>query len=323
MLPVREKKVLVKPRALRPGDRVALVAPSSRPKSPSVVASAERIVRDMGFEPVLGKYVSATHGFMAGTDEQRLEDLAGFFADESIAGIFCLSGGYGATHLLPLLDYDAIGSAPKLFVGCDDNTVLLNALYERAGLVTFHGPNLDEVESLATFDRFRAAVTSTEILPSIEPCFGDVDARKLDKTFHCPVAGDVEGHIVGGNLTALVTLLGTPFEPRFSGAVVVLDDIHEQTGMLDRWFTTLYLAGHLQTCRGVAFGAFHDCGPKDSWNMLSVMEVFADRLKYLGTPSCFGLPWGQTKETTIVPIGIHSRLSASLGRLEFAEPALS
>jgi muramoyltetrapeptide carboxypeptidase len=221
-----------------------------------------------------------------------------------------------------MLDYDAIAAKPKLFVGCDDNTVLLNALFERGGLVGLHGPNLDEVESRGTFERFLTAVTSTDVLPSVEPCFGDPEARRFDRGFYCAVEGDVEGHIVGGNLTALVTLLGTPFEPRFSGSIIVLDDIHEQSGMLDRWLTTLYLAGHLQTCRGVAFGAFQDCGPRGAWNMLSVQEVFADRLKYLGTPSCFGLSFGQTKETALVPIGIQARLNAAAGRLEFAEPAL-
>lgn len=323
MLPVREKRVLVKPRALREGDRVGIVAPSSRPSSPSVVAAAERVVREMGFVPVLGKHVMSIHGFMAGTDSERLSDLAAFFADDSIAGIFCISGGYGAMHLVPYLDYKAISSAPKVFVGCDDNTVLSNALLEHAGLVTFYGPNLDGIETRDTFDRFRNAVMSQDLPAALDATATTSGGMHFNKDFYCAVGGDVEGHIVGGNLTALTSLLGTPYEPRFHGSIIILDDIHEQTGMLDRWLTSLYLAGHLQTCRGVAFGALEDCGPHDSWNMLSVMEVFSDRLRYLGTPSCFGLPFGQTKDTTLVPIGINARLHAESGRLEFAEPALS
>jgi muramoyltetrapeptide carboxypeptidase len=322
MLPTREKKVLVKPPALREGDRVGIVAPSSRPATPAVVAAAERLVREMGFQPVLGKHLMSIHGFMAGTDAERFSDLHGFFADDSIRGIFCISGGYGATHLLQFLDYKSIAANPKVFVGSDDNTVLLNSLFEHAGLVSMHGPNLEEVSTKGTFDRFRLAVTSTGTLAPLEARRGAAE-DSFDHNFFCSVEGNVEGHLVGGNLTALVTLLGTPYEPRFNGSIIFLDDVHEQTGMLDRWFTTLYLAGHLQTCRGVVCGAFEDCGPKDSWNMLSVMEVFADRLKYLGTPSCFGLPFGQTRETNIVPIGIQARLNARDGQLEFAENALT
>jgi muramoyltetrapeptide carboxypeptidase len=323
MLPTREKKVLVKPRALREGDRVGIVAPSSRPATPAVVAAAERVVREMGFKPVLGKHVMSIHGFMAGTDSERLSDLVAFFSDDSIAGIFCITGGYGAMHLLPFLDYRSIAASPKVFVGCDDNTVLLDALFEHSGLVSFYGPNLDGIETKTTFDRFRSAVTCSDVFPTLDAHASGSQELSFNKDFFCPVEGDVEGHTVGGNLTALVSLLGTPYEPRFSGSLILLDDIHEQTGMLDRWFTTLYLAGHLQTCRGVVCGAFEDCGPKDSWNMLSVMDVFSDRLRYLGTPSCFGMPFGQTRETTLVPIGINAKLSAASGRLEFGEPALT
>ena len=320
MLPTREKKVLVKPRALRKGDRVGICAPSGRPATPGVVAAAERMVREMGFVPVLGKHVLSIHGFMAGTDSERLSDLAGFFSDESIAGIFCISGGYGATHLIPYLDYKSIAASPKVVVGCADNTVLLNALFAHAGLVTFHAPNLEDIDSRSTFDRFRSAVTSTDSFAPLTALNGEDSA--FDKKFFCAVEGVVEGHLIGGNLTALVTLLGTPYEPRFNGSIIFLDDVNEQSGMLDRWFTTLYLAGHLQTCRGVVCGAFQDSGPKNAWNMLSVMDLFVDRLKYLGTPSCLGLPFGQTKDTNVVPVGIQARLDATAGRLEFLEPAL-
>lgn len=316
MLPVKEKKTLVKPRPLKNGDRVGIVAPCSRPATPAVVAEAERVIREMGFAPVAGKHVLNVHGFMAGTDSERLADLQSFLEDDSIAGIFCISGGFGAMHLLPYLNYSSIAVKPKIIMGDDDNTVLLNAIFEQSGLVTFHGPNLDAIKTKGTFDRVRHSLTSDEPLPSISA------SKDLGSDFYCSVSGDVEGHTIGGNLTSLVSLLGTPYEPRFAGSILFLDDFKEQTGILDRWFTTLYLAGHLQRCRGVALGKFEQCGPKDSFNMLSVMDVFADRLKYLSTPSCFGIPLGQTAETSLIPIGIHAKLSCAEGKLEFLESAL-
>lgn len=321
MLPTIEKKPLLKPPLLREGDRVGLIAPSSRPATPGVVANAERLVRDMGFTPVAGKHVLSVHGFMAGTDSERLSDFSAFVDDDSIRALFCVSGGYGAMHLLPFLDYGKLQRNPKIIMGCSDNTVLLNVIHARTGLITFHGPNLDEVNSRETFESIKRAVSSADALPQISAR----RAQPFDdgaNTFYCPVEGIAEGPLVGGNLTSFVTLLGTPFEPRMTGSIIFLDDIREQTGILDRWFTTLYLAGHLQTCRGVICGAFEDCGPKDSANMLHIMDVFADRLRYLGTPSAFGFPLGQTRSTNVIPIGVNVRVDCGAGVLEFQESAL-
>jgi muramoyltetrapeptide carboxypeptidase len=322
VLPVKEKKTLIKPPALKNGDRVGLVAPCSRPATPAVVAAAERVVREMGLVPVTGKNVLNVHGFMAGTDSERLSDLRHFLHDPSIAGIFCITGGYGAIHLLPFLDYKGMADNPKVIVGGEENSVLLNAIFERAGLVTFYGPNLEDVKTSQTFSNLQQSVTTHETFAPVT-AFVDGSDSRFEASFYCAVEGDVEGHLIGGNLTSLVSLLGTPFEPRMSGSILFLDDVHEQTGILDRWFTTLYLAGHLQTCKGVALSLFENCGPKDSINMLSVMDMFSDRLKYLDKPSCFGLPFGQTRNTQVVPLGINGRLFAAAGRLEFAEPALS
>jgi len=322
MLPVKERKTLVKPGALRPGDRVGIVAPSSRPATPATVAAAERVIREMGLNPVLGKNILNVHGYMAGTDNERMSDFQEMLDDNSIKGLFCITSGFGAMHLLPLLDYHKFSRNPKVIVGCGENSVLLNAIYERSGLVTFHGPNLDEIDCRETFERVKNSLTSSGTWEPLSSNTGS-DTDVFRSTFYCPVPGDAEGHLIGGNLTALVSLLGTPYEPKFSGSILLLDDVHEQTGILDRWFTTLYLAGHLQTCKAVALGMFEECGPSTNGNMMSVMDMFSDRLKYLGTPSCFGLPVGQTKVSNVVPFGIKARLFAAAGRLEFCEPALS
>src|SRR5438067_2008858 len=132
---------LIKPPALRPGARVGLIAPASRPESPAVVQRCSRIVEEMGFRPVVGKNVLRTHGYMAGRDAERLDDLNSMIDDETISAIFCLTGGFGSIHLLPDVHYPALRQSPKIIVGADDNTHLLLAIHSKTGLVTFSGPN--------------------------------------------------------------------------------------------------------------------------------------------------------------------------------------
>ena len=322
MLPVREKVKIVKPRALRPGDRIGLVCPASRPATPAVVARAEQLVTEMGFLPVTGKHVLSIHGFMAGTDNERLSDLSNFLSDESIAAIFCITGGYGNLHLISQLDYQSIAQAPKIVMGCDDNTALITALFSQTGLITFHGPNLDQITSKETFENLKAALTGTSTQKPLS-VKSDKMFEGRSNDFYCPVEGTVEGRLLGGNLTAFVSLLGTRYQPDMDGALLFLEDVNEHNGILDRWFTTLYLSGKMQAASGVALGSFENCSPGDSVNMLSVMDTFSDRLKYLRKPSCFGLPFGQTRETNVVPVGVMAQLDCGKGILEFLEPSLT
>lgn len=322
MLPTRDVVKTVKPPALRSGDRVGLVCPGSRPATPAVVARAEQVVSEMGFVPVLGAGILSVHGFMAGTDSERLADLSAFLSDESIAGIFCITGGYGALHLISELDYQSIATAPKVVVGCDDNTALLNALFSQSGLITFHGPNLDQITSVQTFERLKAALTSKGAQTPLSARGANLfEDRRED--FYCAVDGTVEGHLLGGNLTTFTALMGTRYQPKMDAAILFFEDINEHNGILDRWFTSLYLSGNLQAASGVAFGSFERCTGGDAVNILSVMDTFSDRLKYLSKPSCFGFPFGQTKESNVVPIGVSAQLNCASGVLEFLEASLS
>jgi muramoyltetrapeptide carboxypeptidase len=318
-----KSKQSLKPRALKQGDRVGLVCPSSRPETPAVVSRCQRLITEMGFKPVVGKHVLSTHGFTAGTDEQRLSDLHSFIEDDSIAALFCLSGGYGSLRLLPHLDFKGIERSRKLFVGSDDASCLLNAIHAATGLVCLHAADLEQIKTRDVFDRLKTAVTSTSALPPlVAPQSGDA-LLTAKQDFYCCVEGTAEGKLVGGNLTSFITLMGTPYQPDMNGKIIFLEDLGEQNGILDRWFTTLYLSGDLQYASAVAFGSFKDCSPKNSDSMLSVMDMFGDRLQYLGKTSCFGLPFGQQDESYPLAIGVNARLKAAEGKLEFLEPALS
>lgn len=313
---------LIKPPALKEGDVVGLVCPSSRPASPAVLQRCVRIVEEMGYKPKVGAHVLAINGYMAGSDQERLADLQGFLTDDSVRGIFCLSGGFGSLHLVPLLNYSEISGNPKIIVGSDDNSHLLFAVLSQANVVTFHGPNLDQLSTRYAFDRFKDAVSKKSVLKELSPA--DISGDEIGGGRpYTPVTGTAHGALLGGNLTALISLMGTPYQPEFLDSILFLEDRNERTDILDRWFTTLYVAGELERASAVVFGDFVNCGPKGSYDLLSLEELFGDRLKQINKPSCFGLPLGQTGRSATVPLGMSVSLDAAAGVLQFAEMHLS
>ncbi|MBI4532555.1 MAG: LD-carboxypeptidase [Candidatus Melainabacteria bacterium] len=312
-------KHLIKPVALRPNDKVALVCPASRPESPAVIQRSIKLVEELGFRPVLGKHVLSMHGHMAGTNEQRLEDFMTFIDDDSVAGLFCITGGFGSIHLLPNLNYSLIAAKPKVLIGGNDNTHLLLAIHARSNLMVLYGPNLDEISTKYTFEIFKEALTAPTPL---SPISATVVNDLVLETFYTPVEGLAEGTLIGGNLTALVSLMGTPYQPKMENKILFLEDKNERNDILDRWFTTLYVAGVLEQVKAVALGQFANCGTKGAYNMLSLEDLLGDRLKSLGKPACFGLPIGAGSNASVVPIGIYASFNAAKGCLEFTESAL-
>lgn len=303
------------------GAKVGIIAPGSRPEKPSVLERSCRTLEEMGYLPQRGKSLLRYDGFSAGRDEERLEDFQSFLEDDSIEAILCASGGYGAIHLLPLLDFGKIRKHPKLICGSGDNDALLLAINELTGLVVFHGPNLDEIKDKQSYDSLRATLAG----------------RLHERPVNCRDAGDeifederyslsdesCEGITCGGNLTALTSLYGTRYQPDLQGKILFLDDFNERNSILDRWFTTLYLTGTLKEVAGIAFGAFPGCSPRGSDNMLSVEDTFGDRLKKEKTAACFGFKFGLASKDNVVPIGIQSRLDCRAGTLAFLETSLA
>ena len=313
-------KTLIKAKALKQGDRVGLVAPGGRPYKPSVVSRAARLVEDLGFQPVVGKHVLEVKGHTAGSVAQRLDDFNKFLKDDSIAGVFCIAGGFGGLSLLPDLDLGALERNPKVIVGGGENTTIVLGLHSRTGLITFHGPNLEDIKSEASFVSFKSALTSQSNLEPIVAA--TVDSAWSEVHSHVAVEGIGQGHLLGGNLTGLVSLFGTEFEPELKGSVLFLTDHDERNDILDRWFTTIYVSGQLERVKAVALGYFDNCGNKGSFNMLSIEDSCADRLVQLNLPSIFDFPVAGGSCPT-VPIGVSSALDTRRKRLEFLQPALS
>lgn len=322
------RKPLIKPPHLKKGDKVGLVSPASRIASPLRLNRCVQIIEELGFKAEIGRHVLKTKGFMAGSDEERAEDLNRFFENNEIKAIFCLTGGYGSLHLLDLLDYGSLEANPKLFIGCDDNSALLNVIHKNTGLVTLHAANLDDINDKDTFDNIHAALFCTKNLPNIYCKGKQDDFLSQSNIFHSTTGSTtdnsvVEGIVTGGNLTTLTSLFGTKHKPIYSDALLLLEDRNEQFGILDRWFTNLYLTGTLAEVSGIAFGAFPKCDTRGSDNMLSIIDTFGDRLSQIQRPGCFGFQFGQAPGCFPFPIGIQAQMDCQRGILEFKEPYLS
>jgi len=319
---------IIKPAILKSGDKVGLVSPASRPASPSVVKRSAWLLEQTGLHAVVGENVLESDGVSGATDQERLDDLNRFFKDPQIKAIYCISGGYGSLRLLDKLDFEMIREHPKMFVGSDDITSLLLAIQKMTGLVTMHGPNLERLQTIEAMQRVKAALTKQHPDPLMvdevrveRPDKKQPNVVKVSAFAYAPVAGQAEGRTLGGNLTALVSLMGTPFQPEFANTILLLEDIDERFDILDRWFTTLYAAGALQSVLAVALGKFENCHARGEKNTLSLEDMFSDRLIEMGKACCFNFAFGQSSQSKFVPIGIRASIDTTLGRIEYLESA--
>lgn len=315
----------IKPARLRPGQRIGIVAPASSVPEFDQITMASEIVTSLGFEPVEGKNLYARTNYLAGEDRGRADDVNAMFADDSIDAIFCLRGGYGTTRMLPYLDYDVIRDNPKIITGYSDITGLINAITVKTGLVTFHGPialqNFSDY-TLSEYQKVLVDPTPNAVIGAAPPF--ETRAGLIDKTNRILTitGGKARGRLVGGNLTLLASINGTPYEPDYEGAILFLEDVDEAPYRIDRMLTELWLSGHLQKVAGVALGKFTDTGGYGG-NEFSLEDVFRMRFESLGVPTVRGLMIGHVEDQTTVPVGIEAELDADKGSIRLLEAAVT
>ena len=315
---------IIKPERLQPGDIVGIVAPASPPPDPKAIDRIVAQVERLGFKPKLARNVRARHGFLAGSDRERATDLMAMFADKKVRGIICVRGGYGAARILNLLDYAVIRRNPKVLAGYSDITSLHCALMTKANLVSFHSPMLNEglgSEKFPAFSNESFLRNVTEAKPS-----GSICAGYKEKTVAILRRGVVEGRLIGGNMSLLVTTIGTPYQPQFKNRILFFEDISERPYRLDRLLTHLLNAGVLQQVVGVAVGVNQDCDDaadaKAKEYKQTSADVLKERLQPLGVPVVTGLPFGHQPMNATIPIGVRARLDANRGDLVILEAAV-
>ena len=294
------------PPALAPGARVAVIAPASAFDRASFETGLALIGAryDVHYRPAIFE----RHRYLAGSDRRRLEELTDALLDSAIKGVFCARGGYGATRLLAHLA--AIGpAAPKPLVGFSDISALHLWLQSR-GVVSIHGPVLTQLGLLPAGTRQRLF----DLLESSEPA----PALRASDTY---VQGVTEGPLLGGTLSVVTRLLGTPYMPSLEGAILLLEDVGERPYRLDRMWTHLELAGAFRQLRGIALGSFTNCEERDAG--YSAADVLRELAQATGLPCAAGFPIGHGAVNEPVPLGARVRLDASARSLTFLEAAVT
>jgi muramoyltetrapeptide carboxypeptidase len=243
-----------------------------------------------------------------------VDDLHGLFADNSIKAIFCARGGYGSSELLPHIDYGLIRRHPKIFIGYSDVTVLHQAFRKHAGLGTFHGP-MPVASKFTKFTQtsFRSAVFSAQPLGELKNP-DPANALRPDYPVRTIVSGHGEGPIVGGNMSMIVGLLGTPYEIDTRGAIIFIEDVDEEPYRIGRMLIQLKQAGKFDAVRGVVVGKCKECGPKDykpsTVSPYTLGEHIDNVLNTLTVPVVYGFALGHTDDQITLPLGARASLLA-------------
>ncbi len=298
--------LLIPPR-LALGDTIGLVAPASSTEKPERIDEVIAHLKAQGFSVKPGANLRRRDGYLAGTDAERAADLHAAFRDPEVKAVFALRGGYGSCRLLPLLDYALIRANPKPFLGYSDITALHQALLVKAGLVTYHGPNANEAFQPGN----NAALKRALMDPPAERMLFSREKKGGD-TIRCEVPGLVRGRALGGNMTCLLRLLGTPYAPDFTGAVLFLEDIGEKAYRVDGMFTHLRLAGVLDQIAGLVLGRFDHPDAEEQARIDALLQMGAKRI---GKPCISQAPIGHFPQQTVMPIGQQIELHAEARRV--------
>ncbi|AOY57975.1 MULTISPECIES: S66 peptidase family protein [Desulfococcus] len=304
MTDVVQRRTVV-PRRLVQGDAVGIVAPSSAFEEEKFRQGIETI-REMGFLPVIPEELFLKKRYLAGTDDHRARLINRMFADDDIKAIFCARGGYGASRLLPYLDWETICTHPKIFVGFSDVSVLLSAFYTRCGLATFHGP---VVTSLADADQ-ETKIMLKAVISSGAPVIHEPPRPIVIRS------GIAKGGVVGGNLCTLCHLAGTAFSPDTAGRILFLEECGEPPYKIDRMLNHLKMCGWFDALEGFMLGTFDRCDNEEI-----IRQIVEETVANAAFPVMGGFEIGHGRRNRILPIGIEAILDTRHGRLSFCGSA--
>ena len=298
-------KTPVRPLRLKPGDTIDIVAPAGA-FDQEIFAQGLSALQSMGFQTRVPDEVYDRSGYLAGSDAQRARLVNQLFEDPNVKAIVCARGGFGCLRMLPLVDFDIISAHPKVFVGFSDITALLAAITCRSGLVTFHGPMVTPLATAPELTRrgLTGAITS------------DSPLKIAASTGVVIKAGRAKAPVIGGNLSTLCHLLGTPFEGEYKNHILLLEDRGEAPYRIDRMLSQMKLAGCFEGIAGIILGSFEDCGKLDN-----IYRIFKDCFQDMQIPILAGFDVGHGKQNMTIPLGMAATLDTDQQMLSFSQPA--
>lgn len=317
---------LIRPAALKEGSVIAIVAPASGVARGEALDAAATL-RNLGFNVKMGKHLTRDFGYLAARDEQRAEEFMSFVRDPEVNCIMAVRGGYGVMRILPMLDFDVIRANPKIIIGYSDITALVNPVYQKSGVIAFHGPVATSTFDPYTLDSFRRtlmAVTPAGEFSESSEFRGAVFSEARASTI---VKGKGQGRLVGGNLSLVTAMMGTPYEIDIENKILFLEEVQEEPYRVDRMLMQLVLGGKLQKCAGVALGRFTKCEASSKSGefrlSLSLEQVVRGLLEPLNIPTVYGFSIGHIKSKLTVPVGALATLDADARTIRIDEAAVS
>jgi muramoyltetrapeptide carboxypeptidase len=299
----KEVIMKIRPQRLQKGDTIGIIAPSSPPNQESLERSLA-FLEQLGLKWRFGKNVNNVYGYLAGTDEERLEDLHELFADPTIKGIICAGGGYGSARYTDKIDLQLMQENPKIFWGFSDITFLHTAMGLYSNLVTFHGPMLASCVGKESFHDLSAKMFQ-QLFEPMELHYTEAIAPLETIT-----GGVAQGELVGGNLSLLANGIGTKFEVNTKGKLLFIEDVGEEPYRVDGLLNQLRMAGKFEDAAGVVVGDFSDAEPKKRNVSLTLDEVFDYYLGSLGKPVVKGFKIGHCQPHFAIPLGVSAKLDA-------------
>lgn len=307
------------PNALQRGQTVGIISPSAATADRMEFTYAKEAMEALGLKVKLGAHFKNRFGHLAGTDEERASDLNTMFADPEVKAIICLRGGSGASRILPLIDYEQVKANPKPFMGYSDITAIHCALQSQAGLISFHGPNGSGAWNNFNSTQFQQLFFEQKLLTYKNESNKGDDLVAKGNRIQTITAGTAEGKILGGNLTVLTALSGTPYYPDFQNSILFIEDVGEDPYRIDRMMSTLKLNGTLEKISGFVFGQCSDCKPGSGYGAFTVDQIMDHYILPLQIPAYQGAMIGHIPRQFIIPVGAKVQLNASSGTLTLLE----
>ncbi len=319
---INEQKV-IKPKALRIGDLIGIVTPGSYITKEELKDSIKNI-ESLGFNAVYSDKVLEMNGYFSANDKDRAEDIMKMFSRKDVKAIMCARGGYGCARILPMLDYNVIKNNPKILIGYSDVTALLLGITNQTGLVTFHGP-----VGISSFNEFTQKYFN-EILvdgkKKIKMMNVSDDNPEEPTEIYTIRKGKCSGKLIGGNLSVMISLIGTEYDIDYTDKIIFIEEIGEEPYRIDRMLTQMIQSDKFKNAKGIALGTFRKCEVKkiepSFENSFSLKEVLIERLSSLGIPVAYGLSFGHIKNKITLPLCINAEFDAGEKTITLLENAV-
>lgn len=311
------------PKSLSPGDTVGIISPSGAIYESEPYEIAVETMKAMGLKVKMGKHLKDRYGHLAGTDMERAQEFNDMFRDPEVKAIIALRGGSGAARILELIDYELIAKNPKIFIGYSDITALHLAIYAKTGLVTFHGPMAVSTWNDFSYPLFRKLLFDGEKIHYKNPESKGSNLVQTKNRIRSITPGKSKGILLGGNLSVLTGLLGTPYVPDWKNSILYLEEVGEKIYAVDRMMSQLKLSGVLDKITGFIFGKCTGCDPGGSgYGSLTFEEVIDHYIKPLNIPAFSGAMIGHIDDNATIPNGIEAEIDADQGTIRLLSPAV-